>query len=109
MTIMELVAMMKSLDVPTSYLYFKDAPKSDCVVYSYDKSCFGSDESNELFDVNVRIELYTEYKNEELENQVTSLLDEKGIDYEIDGSSYIESEKRLMTVITFSFLMLKED
>lgn len=105
----ELYSELEKIGLPVAYLCFDEKQKKEYIVYYFRSQVEGSDNENELVHYDYTIELYTQQKNFAIENRIIAILDEKGVDYEIDGSIYIESEKRLMTVITFSFLMLKED
>lgn len=95
--------------LPTAYNLFKDRQKGDYAVYNYTAKLSGSDGQNELIEYDYTIELYTRNKEQTIEDEIMSILDSMGIEYDISESIYIESEKRLMTVFTFSFLTLKEE
>ncbi|PXX74650.1 hypothetical protein [Dielma fastidiosa] len=94
--------------LPTAFNLFKEKQKGDYAVFNYSINASGSDEQNQFINYEYNIELYTRNKEQDIENKIMSILDVRGIEYEISESVYIESEKRFMTVFTFSFLTLKE-
>lgn len=103
----ELIKELKAIGIPVAFSHFKEKQTGDYIIYTFKRSVSGSDHVNELEEYDYRIELYTAIKNVELEDKVTSFLDELGTDYEIYESVYIEDEDVFMTVISFSFLIRK--
>ncbi len=107
MKLEELIKELKAIGIPVAFSHFKEKQSGDYIIYTFKRSVSGSDHANELEEYDYRIELYSTIKNIELENKVTSFLDELGTDYDIYESVYIEDEDVFMTVISFSFLTRK--
>lgn len=96
----EIYERLKRLEIPVAYSHFNDPPNIPFVVYTAsDKERHGADDVNLLENITVRIELYTDYKDEECEDAVASLFDE----YEMDISeSYISDQQLYQVVFEFT-------
>lgn len=103
MELKEVYEKLKTLKIPTAYRFFKRAPESvPFVVYYFASSSrYGADYLNLLDRRTIVIELYTEIKNEILENKLYKLFE----DYDIDiDENYIDSEKLYMITVTIEDL-----
>ena len=90
---------LKTIGIPVAYHHFTKSPEIPfCVYLTGDRTQRGSDSINLLEEHAFRIELYTETKNEELENRILKAFNDKEIDiYE----TYIESEHLYQVVFEF--------
>lgn len=94
MTYERVMAMMGELQLPCAYDHFVEgeSPEPPFVVFLYPGSNNFAADGRVYFKVNrVNIELYTDLKNVELEEQVEAVLDGHGIFYE-KSEVWIESE-----------------
>lgn len=89
----------KASDLPVAYHHFNKPPKIPFVVYLVaDAQRRGADAFNLLEERAYRIELYTDCKNEDLENSIAELFD----DHELSiDEVYIEDQQLYM--VSFEF------
>lgn len=99
MTCEEILWRLRLLEIPSAYSHFNDPPSVPFVVYSItDSERYGADYENMIERRTVHIELYTDHKNEELENAVADLFDE----YEISSyETYIDEQQLYQVVFEF--------
>ena len=91
----ELVKIIEEMGIPYAYDHFAEgeSPAPPFICYLLPRSAnFGADGSVYYRLSEVRIELYTDYKNPELEQKVTAVLDRHSIFYE-KNEVWIEEEK----------------
>ncbi len=102
MTCEEIYGKLSTLDIPVAYSHFGKPPSVPFVVYiTSGGGRYGADYKNMLERRTVRIELYTDKKDETLENSVAALFDM----YELDiYESYIENQKLYQVVFEFTDL-----
>ncbi|WP_031517599.1 hypothetical protein [Desulfofalx alkaliphila] len=97
MTQTELYQALKALGMPVAYSEFKvgpgnPAPEPPFITYHVaDASAYGSDDRNEIKRTGYLIELYTIHKDPASQQLVESMLDAKGIPYQVYETP-IESE-----------------
>lgn len=91
----KLVKMIEEMDVPFAYDHFAEGESPDppfiCYLLSKDDN-FAADGIAYYKVDGVRIELYTDFKDPETENKVTTVLDRHGIFY-ARSEVWIEDEK----------------
>ncbi|MGJ8387769.1 hypothetical protein ACSGFH_08675 [Streptococcus agalactiae] len=90
-----LLEIIKDIGLPNAYHHFAEgeSPESPFLIYLLPASDNFSADGKVYFKANeVHIEIYTDYKNLEIEKKVEVVLDEYGIFYN-KTEVYIESEK----------------
>ncbi|MDO4649941.1 MAG: hypothetical protein Q4B26_14975 [Eubacteriales bacterium] len=104
-----LVEMIKAMQLPFAYDHFAEGESPDPPFLSYlipANDNFAAD-GVAYYKINeVHIELYTDYKNVELEAQVEAVLDQHGIFYE-KSEVWIESEKLYEVLFIFDMEVSK--
>lgn len=105
MELSELNELLNTLDIPVAYSHFKDLAETPFLIYYVqNEDIRGADNKNMLSEKNIRIELYSDLKNIELENQIEEML----IEYQLDkNETYIESEQLLQVAYEFSMIIKK--
>ena len=87
--------MMDSLNIPVAYYQFDEntaqAPPFLVFFYSTDSDVF-ADDSNYVDKEQLNVELYTRYRDFDLEKQVEAVLESNGFTYGKEAS-FIENEK----------------
>jgi len=103
MTLKEINEKLNILDIPVAYNCFITPQKPPFITYKItSEDIRGADNKNMLSEKSVRIELYSEVKNIELEEELENLFDE----YELAKSEeYIESEKMLEIIYEFDLII----
>lgn len=99
----KLVGILKECDVPYAYDHFAEgeSPQPPFVCYLLPGSNHFVADGKVYYKINeVRLELYTDYKDMELEQRLERLLDECGIVYE-KTEVWIESEKLFEVLYSF--------
>ncbi len=99
----ELTALLKELGIPFAYDHFAEgeSPHPPFLCYLLPESRnFAADGRVYHKITEVRLELYTDYKDLILERSVESVLDAHGIFYE-KSETWIESEKLYEVLFTF--------
>ena len=101
----ELLQIIKEMDIPFAYDHFAEGESPDPPFLCYllpGSDNFAAD-GRLYYKINeVRIELYTDFKDVSLEEKVTAVLDNHGIFYE-QSEVWIEEEK--LYEVTFEFAM----
>lgn len=86
-------------DLRIAYHHFNKPPKVPfCVYFVVDSQRRGADDLNLLEDRTYRIELYTDCKDEELENSIAELFDDREVNID---EVYIEDQQLYM--VSFEF------
>jgi hypothetical protein len=91
----ELITMMEATGIPYAYDHFAEgeSPEPPFLCYLLPSSDNFAADGTVYFKVNeVHIELYTDYKNPPVEQQVEAVLEEHGVFYD-KTETWIESEK----------------
>ncbi len=99
----ELTALLKELGIPFAYDHFAEgeSPQPPFLCYLLPESRnFAADGRVYHRITEVRLELYTDYKDLTLERSVESVLDAHGIFYD-KSETWIESEKLYEVLFTF--------
>lgn len=105
----ELVSILEEMGIPFAYDHFAEgeSPDPPFVVYLLPGSNNFAADGKVYYKINeVRIELYTDEKDPEVEEQVTAVLDEHGIFYN-QTETWIDSEKMYEVLFSFEY-SLKE-
>ena len=100
-TLEHLYNSLKSLGLPVAYRCFKDKTTVPYIVYFVSgESIYGADSLNMICERTVRIELYTEIKDYQLEESLESLFPQ----FELGKSeNFISEENLIETVYEFSY------
>lgn len=101
----ELVKIMEEIGIPFAYDHFAEGESPDPPFLCYlmpDSDNFAADGRVYYKMSEVRIELYTDFKDMTLEEKVTAVLDNHGIFYE-QSEVWIEEEK--LYEVAFEFAM----
>ena len=99
----KLISLLKELGIPFAYDHFAEgeSPQPPFLCYLLPESRnFAADGRVYHKITEVRLELYTDYKDLTLERSVESVLDAHGIFYE-KSETWIESEKLYEVLFTF--------
>lgn len=105
----ELVSILEEMGIPFAYDHFAEgeSPDPPFVVYLLPGSNNFAADGKVYYKINeVRIELYTDEKDPEVEERVTAVLDEHGIFYN-QTETWIDSEKMYEVLFSFEY-SLKE-
>lgn len=98
MTNDELFNLLKTSGLPVAYHHFKKAPSLPYVIFlRISDSNINADDKVYFKFKNYQVELYTDKKNEILEEKIETILDEHEICYET-SEEWIESEKMYQVV-----------
>ena len=103
MTIENLVEMLQELKIPFAYDHFAEgeSPEPPFVCYLLPGSNNFAVDGRVYFKLNeVRIELYTDFKDLDLESRVEDVLDRHGIFYN-KSETWIQSEKLYEVMYSF--------
>lgn len=101
----ELVKIIEEMDIPFAYDHFAEGESPDSPFLCYllpGSDNFAADGRVYYKMSEVRIELYTDFKDVSLEEKVTAVLDNHGIFYE-QSEVWIEEEK--LYEVAFEFAM----
>lgn len=92
MSLINIMDILKELNIPVAYSHFKKAQNSPYICYLVDSNDnFSADNKVYKKINNINIELYTEKKDLEIEEQLEKILDNNNIFYE-STESFIDSE-----------------
>ena len=103
MTIENLVEMLQELKIPFAYDHFAEgeSPEPPFICYLLTGSDNFAADGKVYFKINqVRIELYTDFKDPSLELRLENVLDEHGIFYN-KSETWIQSEKLYEVMYNF--------
>lgn len=99
-----LKTLLDELNIPVAYNHFNTPTTPPFVVFRrYSQSNFGAD--NKVYEKinNYYIELYTEYKDVELEESLENLLTEADIFFNVESEEYINDEKMYQVVYAIGY------
>jgi len=99
-----LKTLLDELNIPVAYDHFNTPTTPPFVVFRrYSQSNFGAD--NKVYEKinNYYIELYTEYKDVELEESLENLLTEADIFFNVESEEYINDEKMYQVVYAIGY------
>lgn len=95
----EIYKRLKNLKIDAAYHHFNGQPHLPFVVYLISSGRrYGADDINLIKERTVRIELYTEAKDEKLEDEVADLFSEYDLEEDED---YIEDQQLYLYAIEF--------
>ena len=108
MELQEIYEKLRTLDIPVAYLKFDKPQKLPFIAYfEAGTEIQGANNYNLYRRTEIRIELYSEKKNPELERKIESLF--RSVEIEKDGDTYLEDENMFMTVFSFETIQKMED
>lgn len=100
----ELKTILEQLNIPVAYNHFNTTTTPPFLIYRRaSQSNFGAD--NKVYEKinNYYIELYTEYKDVELEERLEELLNSYDIFFNVEGEEYINDEKMYQIVYSIGY------
>ena len=105
LTLTELATVLEQSNIPVAYNHFKDAQTLPFICY-IDTSTDNLMADNKVHHktVTVDIELYTEDKDEQLEQTLEQILNDNELPFNCGGSFYIESEHMYQTIYTIKLI-----
>ena len=108
MELSEIYEKLCTLGVPVAYLQFRKPQKLPFIAYlEAETEIQGADNYNLYRRVTIRIELYSENKNPELERKIENLF--RSVEIEKDGDIFLKNENMFMTVFSFDTIQKMED
>lgn len=100
MELNEIYEKLCTLGMPVAYLKFNKPQKLPFIAYlEAGTEIQGADNYNLYRRTVIRIELYSEKKNPELERKIENLF--RSVEIEKDGDTYLKEENMFMTVFSF--------
>ena len=90
----DLKSILEQLNIPVAYSHFNTETNPPFICfYRNNTSNFGAD--NKVYEKinNYIVELYTEYKNPLLEDELEGIFDANNIFYNVESEEYIDSEQ----------------
>lgn len=107
MELQEIYEKLRTLDIPVAYLKFDKPQKLPFIAYfEAGTEIQGADNYNLYRRTEIRIELYSEKKNPDLERKIESLF--RSVEIEKDGDTYLQTENMFMTVFSFETIQKME-
>lgn len=107
MELKEIYEKLRTLDIPVAYLQFSKPQKLPFMVYfEAGTEIQGADNYNLYRRTEIRIELYSEKKNPDLERKIENIFHDTEI--EKDGDVYLSKENMFMTVFSFETIQKME-
>lgn len=107
MTLQGITTMIQSIGIPSAYHHFSEATAKPtpfiCYLYP-DDSDFYADDTNYQSIKTLVIELYTDYTEFTLEEQIKAVLAENGLTWTRE-QDYIDSEKMYITTFTMEVVI----
>ncbi len=108
MELNEIYEKLCKLDIPVAYLQFSKPQKLPFIAYfESGTEIQGADGYNLYRRTKIRIELYSEKKNPELERKIENLF--RSVEITKDGDTYLKEENMFMTVFSFETIQKMED
>ncbi len=100
MTLDEIYSKLKSLNIPVAYLQFQKPQKLPFIAYYESHTVVKGADNYNLFRITeIKIELYSDKKNPDLERKIENLFFNVEIEKSMD--SYIKDENMFLTVFSF--------
>ena len=95
---------LEQLNIPVAYDHFNTATTPPFVVYRrYEQNNFGADNVVYKKINNYYVELYTEFKDIELEEQLEQLFDNAEIYYNVESETYINTEQMYEIIYSINY------
>lgn len=89
-----LKTILEMLDIPVAYSHFNTEQNPPCIIYRREsQNNFSADGIVYKKINNMYVELYTEFKDVEMEQRLENLFDEFDIFYNVESEEYIDTEK----------------
>lgn len=108
MELSEIYEKLCTLGIPVAYLQFSKPQKLPFIAYlEAGTEIQGADNYNLYRRTEIRIELYSEKKNPDLERKIENLF--RNVEIEKDGDTYLENENMFLTVFSFETIQKMED
>ncbi|MDE5620346.1 MAG: hypothetical protein K2I80_07475 [Ruminococcus sp.] len=108
MQLNEIYEKLCTLGIPVAYLQFSKPQKLPFIAYlEAGTEIQGADNYNLYRRIEIRIELYSEKKNPDLERKIENLF--RDTEIEKDGDVYLKEENMFMTVFSFETIQKMED
>lgn len=107
---LELKTILEQLNIPVAYDHFNTPTAPPFIAYKrYSQSNFGAD--NKVYEKinNYYVELYTEYKDVNLEERLEDLLNDYDIFFNVESEDYIYDEKMYQIIYQVSFKDYNKD
>ena len=99
-----LKTLLEQLNLPVAYDHFNTPTTPPFIVFRrYSQSNFGADGIVYAKIDNYYVELYTEYKDAELEASLEALLTNSGIFFNVESEEYINDEKMYQVVYSIGY------
>lgn len=96
----EIYAKLCTLGIPVAYLQFSKPQKLPFIVYfESGTEIQGADNYNLYRRTKIKIELYSEKKNPDLERKIENLF--RSVEIEKDGDTFLQKENMFMSVFEF--------
>ena len=99
-----LKTLLEQLEIPVAYNHFNQPTNPPFVVFRrYSQSNFGAD--NKVYEKidNYYVELYTEFKDVELEENLEKILTQADIFFNVESEDYIDSEKMYRVIYAINY------
>ena len=95
----ELKTLLDQLNIPVAYSHFNTATEPPFIAYyRQSTSNFGADNKVYYKINNYIVELYTPYKDVDLENELENLFDGNNIFYNVTSEDYIDTEQMYQVI-----------
>lgn len=108
MSLEEIYEKLCTLGVPVAYLQFSKPQKLPFIAYlEAGTEIQGADNYNLYRRTTIRIELYSEKKNPEMEWKIENLF--RSVEIEKDGDMYLKEENMFMIVFSFETIQKMEE
>lgn len=99
----ELKTMLEQLNIPVAYSHFNTATTPPFICFYRDSTAnFGADNKVYKKINNYTVELYTEYKNTTLEEQLEDIFDANNVFYNVQSEDYIDAEQVYQIIYTIT-------
>lgn len=100
----DLKAILEELEIPVAYNHFNTTIEPPVIAYRRDSaSNFGADGKVYKKINNYYVELYTAYKNPELEQELEDIFDAHDVFYNVESEDYIDSEQLYQIIYRVNF------
>lgn len=100
----ELKTILEEMGIPIAYSHFNTTISPPVLVYRRDSSSnFGADGIVYKKINNYYVELYTKYKDNQLEQRLEDLFDAHEIFYNVEAEDYIDTEQMYQIIYRINF------
>ena len=95
---------LEQLNIPVAYDHFNTATNPPFIAFRrYSQSNFGADNVVYKKINNYYVELYTEFKDADIEEQLEQVLTDAGIFYNVESEAYIDTEKMYEVIYNINY------